>query len=711
MIAEAFCHYVSQHSAHPDPCMIEIGCGKGLAASFMCQRGQRLLLIDVDGKAVQQTKIHLSDYKNVEVRCMQSADLGETFDLAYYFMSLHHIEDVDTELEQAKKLLNKNGKLFICDYITKPQNSMHKYDKVPHEGFNKDELVNKLRAHGYNVVSVESLAVLNRQTEDNQEKYQIFVIMAEYFHITHDELFLRMFLTKERVAHLSNDAIEELRKAASSGDVYAQYGYGRWLYFNNPDTDSMCQAEELFYSAKQTLPEAMAAYAQMLRYGETEKYHPSSMDIEESTTLTQQAAAQGSVLAAVHQARHLMFGNHCEAEPQEVARQIEQRLACEPSGDPYWHTLLGHAYSELERRDDALSQYEKAISLGELDAYVYLADILRQRGNMALCDSYMEEGCRKGAVACMSYRADMKEEDYDELLEEEQQSLHKDIDERLHRGLKMGDGICAFYLWLNFYYGGLGYEKDVNKAMTYLQRGVQLADVCCIEQLAELAADGDLPRDMELTPAEVGELWLRAARYSPHDEDALYNLQHVSDPAFLLKHKEELERYWKPLFPLKFYPAVPSSNTKKLKTPVDPMVIIIWPTGHMDLEQADVYQMKTYREMGQKLIGADSLDAVHYSPLLQSVGETADLDMDLVMFVDRDAQMKNLPDNPIGTQIYGQGVEVRGPVIICLQDRHHDCHSFKILHDLVATYKEINNHCGGLLIFKDEDDGRFDAWA
>lgn len=691
--------------------MIEIGCGKGMAASFMYQKAKRLLLIDIDEKAVQQTKTHMSEHKNVEVRCMRSADLEDTFDLAYYFMSLHHIEDVDTELEQTKMLLNKDGKLFICDYITNPQYSMHKHDKVPHEGFNKDELVNKLRTHGYNVVAVDYLTVMNRQIEENQERYQIFVIMAERFHITHDEIFLRMFRTKERVMHLSKDAIEELRKAASSGDAYAQYGYGRWLYFCNPETDSMRQAEELFFAAKQTLPEALAAYAQMLRYGETEKYHPSSIDIEESTNLIQQAVGQGSVLAAVYQARHLMFGNHCEPNPQEVALRIEQRLDSESNGDPYWHTLLGHAYLELERRDDALNQYEQAISLGELDAYVYLADIYRRRGNMALSDSYMEEGCRKGAVACMAYRADMKEEDYDELSEEERQSLHNDVDKRLRSGLKMGDGICAFYLWLNHYYGGLGYEKNVNKAMAYLQRGVQLADVFCIEQLAELADDGDLPGDMALTPAEVGELWLRAARYSPHDEDALYNLQHVSDPAFLLKHKEELEHYWKPLFPLKSCPAVPSSNTKKQKTPIDPMVIIIWPTGHMDLEQADVYQMKTYREMGQKLIGADSLDAVHYSPLLQSVGEAADLDMDLVMFVDRDAQAKNLTDNPIGTQLYDQGVEVRGPIIICLQDRLHDCHSFKTMDDLAATYKEINNHCGGLLIIKDEDDGRFDAWA
>ena len=37
--------------------------------------------------------------------------------------------------------------------------------------------------------------------------------------------------------------------------------------------------------------------------------------------------------------------------------------------------------------------------------------------------------------------------------------------------------------------------------------------------------------------------------------------------------------------------------------------------------------------------------------------------------------------------------------------------SFKTLEDLTATYNEINRHCGGLLIIKDEDDGRYDAYV
>ena len=127
-------------------------------------------------------------------------------------------------------------------------------------------------------------------------------------------------------------------------------------------------------------------------------------------------------------------------------------------------------------------------------------------------------------------------------------------------------------------------------------------------------------------------------------------------------------------------------------------------------EFADVSKIPSYRQMGQQLIGADGLDAVRNTPLLYTIGEAAELDHPLVMYVDRDAQVKSLPDNAIGTLLYG-GAEVRGPIIICQQDERGDCMSFTKLEDLTATYNEIDKHCNGLLIIKDEDDGKCDAYV
>ena len=536
-------------------------------------------------------------------------------------------------------------------------------------------------------------------------------VMPPALTITHDEAFLRRFRVKGRIMRLTEDDVQLLRKGAATGNVYAQYGLGRWLYFMAPSDTSMIEAEELFRESMNDVPDALAAYALMWRYGETKE---NVMDIAKSNTLLQKALKCGSKRAAQQQARFRIFGLFCEAEPAAVAQEIEKRLDNDEDGDPYWHVLLAYAYEQTGRKDDAVGQYEQAIRRGELECYFDMAAIYRERGNMALYDSLMEEGISRGSASCCIYQADMLEEDFQGLTGNEQRQIHEKVANQLEKGLLMGNGLCAYYLWVNFYFGVLGFNEDKTKAVEYLKRGARLGEVNCLERIAMLHSDEEWSEQMSRT--ERYELWLRAARYLPDEKEALYRLKSCNDEAFLLHHKEELETYWQSQFkevlgtsesPELEHTGIP----KGINQPEEPMVIVIWPSGHMDLPAVDVAKMKSYREMAQELIGAEGLDAVHYSPLLQQIAEAAGLKQELVMYVDRDALTKDLPDNAIGTQLYGTGQEVRGPIIICQQDSSHDCHSFKTLHDIVSTYTQINNHCGGLLFVKDDDDGRYDAWT
>jgi hypothetical protein len=533
--------------------------------------------------------------------------------------------------------------------------------------------------------------------------------------VTHDERFLRRFRNRDRVMRLTDDDVEMLRKVAEKGDAYAQYGLGRWLYYYMPTDTAIREAEELFLAAKKYVPDALAAYAMMWRYGETKE---NMMDLEESQKLLQDALKRGSEKAAHQLARARLFGIFCEAEPEKVAHEIEQLLDKSEDYDPIWNSLLAYAYEQLDRKDDAFKQYELATAKGQTDDYFYMAYLYKQRGNVALHDSLIEKGILEGSGLCCTFGADMDEDDFKELSDYQRRQHHDEVEANLHIGLKRGEGWCAYYLWYLTYYKELAFNGDAALWSGYLKQGIRFANTTCMMKVAELAEDGEWPEEM--SPYEIGELWLRAARYNPDDENALWGLRRVSDPVFLLHHKEELERYWQPKFkevqnapessqtsPESENTGIPEENDKLH----EPMVIVIWPSGHMDLPAVDVAKMKSYREMAQELIRAESLDAVHYSPLLHKVAEAAGLKQDLVMYCDRDAQMKDLPDNSIGTQLYGQDHEVRGAIIVCLQDQMHDPQSFRTTHDLVGTYREINNHCGGLIICQDEDDGRFDAWA
>lgn len=524
--------------------------------------------------------------------------------------------------------------------------------------------------------------------------------------ITHDWQFLQHFLTKERVARLTDDDVALLRRKAAAGDAFAKYGLGRWLYCMSPTDQSLREAEELFL-ASSSIADARAAYALMWRYGDTKE---NQMDIEKSNSLLEEAALWGSALARKQQARFRIFGLFCEAEPETVAREIAQKETCYDDCYPMWHTLLAYAYEQLDRKDEAVEEYNLAIKGGEVACYAHLAAIYKERGNMALYDSLMEEGIRKDSAACCIHRADMDDEDFQQLPPDERRQLHELLAAQLEKGLALGDGICAYYLWANYYYGTLGFPEDEQKAAQYLKRGAQLGDVNCIERIAMLHFDGEWPEPMSRT--ERFELWLRAARYLPDEKEALYHLKYANDETFLLRHKVELEKYWKPQW--EQYVADDSTTESapkhKPKTAIEPMVIVIWPTGHMDIEKVDVSKIPSYREMARQLIGGEGLDAVRGTPLLYTIDEAAELEHPLVMYVDRDAQMKGLPDNAIGSLLYG-GAEVKGPIIICLQDERGDCMSFTKQEDLVMTYNEINNHSGGLLMIKDEDDGRFDAYV
>ncbi len=368
--------------------------------------------------------------------------------------------------------------------------------------------------------------------------------------ITHDEAFLRHFRTRLRVFQLTDDDVEALRNVAKQGDCYAAYGYARWLYYAQPTETSMQEAKELFYSNRDVLPDAQAAYARMWQFGETKE---NRVDMDECHRLMCIAAQQGSCWAELELARNRIFGNGCEAEPEKVASEIEKKLAQADNPSKYvdvdslWYSYLTYCYEQMEgREEDVIRMYELSVKNGQWDDYFYLANIYKERGNMALYEELIEEGINRGSGLCCIFRADMTEEAFQEFPKEEQKKLHRELDDRLLLGLKRGEGWCAYELWLHNYYGDLGYEVNKGLAMRYLKAGVKLGHSACICRWAEFAEDDQLPD--KLDGQEIAELWLKAVRNSGGDEDALRGLRRQSDTTFLLHHKEEIEKYWQPMY-------------------------------------------------------------------------------------------------------------------------------------------------------------------
>jgi hypothetical protein len=150
---------------------------------------------------------------------------------------------------------------------------------------------------------------------------------------------------------------------------------------------------------------------------------------------------------------------------------------------------------------------------------------------------------------------------------------------------------------------------------------------------------------------------------------------------------DDIEKVWMPLW---------KKNHPDAKTPVTPSVIIIRPSGIASVVEADVFCM-SYREMAQ-LIEAEGLDAVHFSGPLNQITKVCRIrGYQVAMYADRNGYAKELPDNAIGTMLYGSGAEIRGAVIIALEDNKYDTHSFHFQEDIDNVLAEISDLTGGLI--------------
>lgn len=64
---------------------------------------------------------------------------------------------------------------------------------------------------------------------------------------------------------------------------------------------------------------------------------------------------------------------------------------------------------------------------------------------------------------------------------------------------------------------------------------------------------------------------------------------------------------------------------------------------------------------------------------------------------DRNGYVKDLPGNPVGTILYGRGAEIRGAVIIALENNKYDTYSFHFQKDLDSVVEKISVLTNGLI--------------
>ena len=342
--------------------------------------------------------------------------------------------------------------------------------------------------------------------------------------------------------------------------------------------------------------------------------------------------------------------------------------------------------------DDEPEAAEKAfrtvIERGDEAGYYGLARLLVTQGRGDEADAVAAEGARNGDFRCRRLWAGMEQEEFENLPPERQESLHKELAEGLDYAIDHHDRFACYCKGANYYLGVLGFEQDYVKALEPLQRGIELGESRCSWLLAIIQESGELPEALQMNAADIAWLHLQAVRMGENDLNLLKSLAQDYVCGLLPEHEEEIEE-----FHLKTFMDVALEQDDG---PDATGALSVYPEGFYYAWDYD--EALDLDDLACKM-GARGFDVVHFSPLHTRLTKALQLDdCHVAMLVDKEAYAKDLPDNMIGTIVYGHGAEMRGPVVFVLEtDKDYKLLPLKGLQRIYMLIELLKAATGGLL--------------
>ena len=474
--------------------------------------------------------------------------------------------------------------------------------------------------------------------------------------------------------------------AMISDNQYARYAYGVWLWSCRKDSESLKTAFRIFEeSADKGIADALQMMSRMYYLGEAydEETGKFVMDRKLSLELTSQAVEKGSILAKLRRNRDQFFGTtEVSADRASAITEAERESSAIFSESILWTEQIGWFYEIEDEREKAIKAYEKCIINGYYAPIYDLALMYLEDGDEDYYKTLMKLGMDLGVPDCRILGME-NEYRWDSLSGDERLDIYRQLNGNLSKGIEQGSGICAYILADALLNGKFGFDIDLDRGKAYADLALTYgfsSGASLVIDAAEALQDPEFMSDEEILKYRIDAL-----RYGI--EEQLDYVIRNKETYIEMGYGDQIEKVWMPLW---------KKNHPEAKTQVSPSAIIIQPSGIASVVEADIFCM-SYREMAQ-LIGAEGLDAVHFSEPLNLITKACKFrGYQIAMYADRNGYAKDLPDNAIGTILYGRGSEIRGAVIIALEDNKYDTHSFHFQEDIESVLSEISTITGNLL--------------
>ena len=139
--------------------VVDVGCSVGSISEVLHPSTRHLTLIDVDKTVLDIARGKLGDHHYLSYLYGNLACFKGQADLIFYFMSLHHIKDIHTEIDHVCQRLLPGGYLLICD-VAPGKHRFHHHDDVPHDGICENQLRQLLADHHLNIVQSNHFVLL-----------------------------------------------------------------------------------------------------------------------------------------------------------------------------------------------------------------------------------------------------------------------------------------------------------------------------------------------------------------------------------------------------------------------------------------------------------------------------------------------------------------------------------------------------------------------
>lgn len=155
----------------------EVGCGTGLVGLQLSKLVNKIYMIDNSPSMlnVLREKISESKINNVEIieGKLENSNINNLSGVVS-FLTLHHIEDVSSFIDNIKEKLIVNGFIAIGD-VVEEDGSFHSDVKVPHSGFNVEALSKTFEEKGFTILKKS----VYDSMEKNNKDYPLFIIIAQ----------------------------------------------------------------------------------------------------------------------------------------------------------------------------------------------------------------------------------------------------------------------------------------------------------------------------------------------------------------------------------------------------------------------------------------------------------------------------------------------------------------------------------------------------